>query len=396
MNLLYITYDGVSDFVAKSQVIPFLERLPKIGIDVTLLSFEKRNEQKDSYRLDMKKKGIYWISKRYHKTPAVFATLFDIFVGIISSIAIVRSKNIGVTHARGYISALIGFVLKKIFSARLIFDMRGFWPDEKVDAGRWKKDGILYFIFKKIEKLLLTSTDEIIVLTEAARKYILEKFKIKCEMKVIPCLVDISLFEKIFNSLLCNKNNLIGRKVILYAGNLGTFYNLEKMLDFFKLMNKKDKTSFLWILSKYSKDVIKESAGKKGIGSSDYGVDVLDYDDMPKAFSTAYASLMFYNRKLSNKGCCPIKFTESLACGTPVIINSGIGDCDKIIENNKVGAVIQDFSEEEYEKAISYIDRLMEEKDLTTSRCKKIAEEKFSLDKGVAKCVEIYNNMEGK
>ena len=41
-NVLYISYDGMTDPLGQSQVLPYLEGLSQQGFRFTLLSFEKK------------------------------------------------------------------------------------------------------------------------------------------------------------------------------------------------------------------------------------------------------------------------------------------------------------------------------------------------------------------
>ena len=40
-QVLYISYDGMTDPLGQSQVIPYIEGLSKLGYQFTLISFEK-------------------------------------------------------------------------------------------------------------------------------------------------------------------------------------------------------------------------------------------------------------------------------------------------------------------------------------------------------------------
>jgi hypothetical protein len=42
-TILYISYDGMTDPLGESQVIPYLEGLSKLGHRIYILSFEKKN-----------------------------------------------------------------------------------------------------------------------------------------------------------------------------------------------------------------------------------------------------------------------------------------------------------------------------------------------------------------
>ena len=61
----------------------------------------------------------------------------------------------------------------------------------------------------------------------------------------------------------------------------------------------------------------------------------------------------------------------------PVIINSGIGDCDDIVLREKVGVVVSDFSSGVYEKAIKRLNGLFSEGEALRERCRSTAEKYF-------------------
>ena len=54
---------------------------------------------------------------------------------------------------------MIGLALKIKYGVKFIFDMRGFWADERLDGNIWNRNNILfkqiYQFFKSKEKQLL-------------------------------------------------------------------------------------------------------------------------------------------------------------------------------------------------------------------------------------------------
>ena len=76
---------------------------------------------------------------------------------------------------------------------KLLFDIRGFMPEEYTDAGVWPEGGAIYRAAKRAERWLLRVSDGFVVLTEKARD-ILFATETK-PVEVIPCCVD---FEKRF------------------------------------------------------------------------------------------------------------------------------------------------------------------------------------------------------
>ena len=62
-KVLYISYDGMTDVLGQSQVIPYLAGLSKKGYRITILSFEKRERLKaggGAIRSILSREGIKW------------------------------------------------------------------------------------------------------------------------------------------------------------------------------------------------------------------------------------------------------------------------------------------------------------------------------------------------
>ncbi len=151
-GVLYITYDGVLEPLGQSQVLRYLEIL-SVDHKVFLISFEKADDWKaaENQRTlipNIKNSNIHWTPLRYHKHPSAIATAFDILQGIIIGTWICLRYQILIVHARSYVSSVMALFLKKIFGLKFIFDMRGFWADERIDGGIWLKKNKIYFVQK--------------------------------------------------------------------------------------------------------------------------------------------------------------------------------------------------------------------------------------------------------
>ena len=147
-DLLYITYDGLLDPLGNSQITPYLKGISKKGIKSIILSFEKADSLRMSSDIskiahELKDHGIEWRRLKYHKRPVVLASLFDILHGLFVSARLAAKHKIKIVHARSYVVALIALVLKRIYKMKFVFDMRGFWVDERTEADIWKKGGLL-------------------------------------------------------------------------------------------------------------------------------------------------------------------------------------------------------------------------------------------------------------
>src|SRR6266853_6743072 len=165
-RVLYISYNGMLDALGQSQVIPYLKELSRVGVQFTLLSYERPQaftpagvEMCAELRRELAGSEIDWHWLRYHKAPSLPATGYDVWAGIRYCSRLVRRKQIEMVHARSHIPAAIALRLKRRFGVKMIFDVRGLLAEEYADAGHWRKDSIPYRITKAVEARALSLVD---------------------------------------------------------------------------------------------------------------------------------------------------------------------------------------------------------------------------------------------
>lgn len=202
-SVLYITYDGLCDPLGQSQVISYIKELSRKGVHTVILNFEKKERLKEeglfrAIKSGLSQEKVTWKYLRYHNNPRVLATVYDILSGVLKGISLIKKHKIGIVHARGYVPAFIAFWLKRLGKIKFIFDMRGFWVEEKVDAGFWKKESFGYKIAKSWEKMILNVADRVVVLTQKAKAFLTSNAdKVQNDVSVIPTCVDLDIFRPI-------------------------------------------------------------------------------------------------------------------------------------------------------------------------------------------------------
>ncbi len=406
MKVLYISYDGMTDPLGQSQVMPYLIGLSELGHQISIISCEKKDRfEKQSKFINelLQSNNIAWYPVSYSKLPSVFAKQFNLNRINKKAIAIYKEKKFELVHCRSYMAALIGLKLKQKYGIKFLFDMRGFWANERIDGGIWNLNNIIhkriYIFFKKKELEFLCNADYTISLTQNAKKEILswppfQKQEIPIE--VIPCCVDLKLFSE--KSIDPTKQNELKKNlkieqddfIISYLGSIGTWYMLDEMLDFFKLLlSKKSNAKFLFITPD-DKNLILSEAELKGISKAKLIIHSASRNEVPLYLSLSQISIYFIKPLYSKKASSPTKTGEIMGRGIPIITNSGIGDSDQIISDSKSGIIINEFSTEEYLRIINQIDLLLE---TDKSTIKKAAENYFSLEKGVQLYADVYKKL---
>lgn len=409
MKILFISYNGALEPLIQSQGIPYLKGLSRKGVECILLSFEKPHkiknnfkEKKDNLKNELRDYGIKWYYLKYHKRPSLLATLFDILLGVSVGLYIVISKRINIIHARATVPAAMGYVLAKLTGKKFIFDVRGLMAEEYIDGGIWKRSSPLYKLTLYFEKIFLSRADYLVVLTENIRNFLINTNYLlkshnnkKPNISVIPCCVDIKRFNRQgLSTEQLKKNYKLSEKIVfLYIGSVGTWYLLEEMLDFFLVAKTMIHNAHFLILTHIDKEMVKNACNKRSLSFDEITIEEAEFEEMPDYINLADVGMFFIKPVFSKRSSCPTKFAEYLACGLPVLINAGIGDTDRIVEKYKLGVVINEFSKESYSSKINSLLEIMKNKELLSDRCRKVAEDIFSLDKGVSKYFDIYNRI---
>jgi len=407
-RVLYISYNGMLEPLGQSQVIPYLKELSRRGVRFTLLSFETPKaytpeglERCEQLRRELAASGIDWHWLRYHKTPSLPATSYDVLAGVRYGGRLVREKRIEMVHARGYIPAAIALRLKRRWGVKMIFDVRGLMADEYFDAGHWRKESAPYRITKLVERRALAAADGIVTLTERIWPIIkgwdgLSDRQVAHE--VVPCCADLELFRfsQADREQRRRELKVEDRFVVVYSGSIGGWYLTESMADFFTaLIRKKPGAHALW-LTTGNHDQTRALMNARGVAEKDYTVLATTTDKVPSYLSASDAGLAFIKSCFSKLASSPTKHAEYLACGLPLIINQGIGDSDALITREQAGVLVHDFTEAEYDLAIAAIDEFVVHPEQVRQRSRAIAERLFDVrEVGVNRYTDLYQNVLG-
>lgn len=404
-NILYLSYDGMTDPLGQSQVLPYLTGLRKKGYHISLISFEKPgtfSENESLIREICISSGIVWHPQRYTKRPVFVSTLFDIWRMKAKAVRIHKEISIDIVHCRSYIAAIAGAWLKIKFGVSFIFDMRGFWPDERVDGNLWDlKDPLyswVYKLFKRREKQFLERADHTICLTKAAELEIHSWEHIinnPVKITIIPCCADMDHFDplKITPAIKSKWRKTLAiaddDQVISYVGSIGTWYMPEEMLDFFKiLLETQPKMRFLFI-TRDEPALIMEMARQKNIDPARIIIYSASRTDMPALISLSNYAIFFIKPAYSKKASSPTKQAEIMRLGIPLICNDLIGDTSYVVNHYNAGIILKKFNEAAYREAIS---KLVITK-FDTEAIREGAMDFFNLETGIERYDKVYKEV---
>lgn len=387
-GILYISYDGILEPLGQSQVLSYLNRLAT-GYRIHLISYEKsidRVNRSEFERIahEISDLGIVWHPLHYHKRPTALATAWDITCGTALGLWLVLRHRLGIVHARSYVPSVMALALKHISGVRYLFDMRGFWADERVDGGLWPREGRMYRAAKWFERHFLLNADHVISLTHAAVRE-MENFTYlhgsMPPVTVIPTCADLSRFKPLQVKR--------GGFVLGYVGSAGTWYEFDAAVACFaELLRQKPDARFL-IINRNEHEYIRERLLAGGVPLDVVELRPATHAEVPHQIARMHAGVFFIKPLFSKQASAPTKLGEFLGCGIPCLANSGVGDMAEILEDEQVGIALDDFNPDSLRQGLTRLLELVESEGIQ-HRCVAAADKHFSLTEGVARYAHVY------
>jgi len=396
VRALYVTYDGVLEPLGESQVLPYVRGLARRGVHYTLVSFEKAHDLADAGRCEslrgrLAEDGITWTTLRYHKRPTALATAFDILQGALVALMAIRRSRICLVHARSYVASVIAWIVTRVTQASMLFDMRGFWVDERVEGGLWSREGWLFRAAKKWERRLLRDADGIVVLSRAAVPHLEAPAgtALDAPVSVVPTCVDLEAFQpgdrRAARASLGLPDDAF---VLVYIGSFGTWYLGPET---FRLAQAVAEVASPFVFVVLTKAVEEASALVPDALRSRTRIATAAHEDVPKWLAAADAGVALVRPTFSKVASCPTKLGEYLACGLPVASTSGIGDVDEILSGGG-GVILPDTGASGLDAAArALVERARDPG--SAAVCRELAREVFSLEAGVARLEELYASL---
>ena len=402
-RILYITYDGLTDPLGQSQILPYLAGLSRSGYQFTILSFEKIERMKAQRHLVdeiVRESGIEWVPLSFTRNPPVISKFYDAVRMQRNAFSLHRENKFDLIHCRSYIAADIGLKLKHRTGVKFLFDMRGFWADEKRDGGAWKEGhpvfSRVYKYYKKKEAQYLKFADHIISLTEAGRREMSQwpAYNAIVPVSVIPCCADMDLFSLNDSEQRAAARNLLGiasgRFVLSYLGSVGAWYMLDEMLKFFVALKRKYPDALFLFITHSDPLMIRKKANEHGLKEGDLLIREARRKEVPGMIKASDINISFIKPVYSKISSSPTKLGEVLSMGIPVIVNAGVGDVEEIVRVTGSGIAVKGFDDATLKETVEKIPELLLR---DGKRIRELSASIFDLQKGIARYEQVYREL---
>ncbi|HSQ23012.1 MAG TPA: hypothetical protein VLN44_01300, partial [Pyrinomonadaceae bacterium] len=180
------------------------------------------------------------------------------------------------------------------------------------------------------------------------------------------------------------------------SGSIGGWYMTSEMADFFAVLKRQRPDAFFLWLTQGEKSIVDNAMTAAEVGSDDYAVRSVKPAEVSSWLSASDAGIAFYRPGISRLGPSPVKVSEYLACGLPVVVNAGVGDSGALIDRETIGTLVQGFTDGEYSIAAGNIAEFADAPDQIRRRTREVAERLFDVRRvGVERYARLYESVLG-
>jgi glycosyltransferase involved in cell wall biosynthesis len=396
-RVLYISYDGLMEPLGQSQVLQYLKKLAAEH-EIALVTYEKKEDWRDERRREslmreVREAGIRWHPLRYHRRPSLPATAYDVSVGLAVCTYLALRYRVQIVHARSYVAAVIALSLRRRLGTRFVFDMRGFWADERVDAGNWSADSRVYKAGKAYERRFLTGADVVVSLTRAGVR-IMRDFPYMtgrpARFEVIPTCTNLELFHPPAAGSAARPAQ--SPFTVGYVGTVSGWYVFPPALVAFNRIRQIRPDARLLIINRGQHAYIREQLAQHAIPTSCVEIREAGHSEVAGEIRKMDVTVFFIKPVFSKQASAPTKLGEFLGCGVPCLTNAGVGDVEDVVEGERVGVLVREFTPEAVERGAEELMRMVNEATVR-DRCVRAARKWFALEDGVSAYSRIYASL---
>lgn len=279
----------------------------------------------------------------------------------------------------------IANALKKSSACRSYLIIRDIFPEWAVDMGLMGR-GLPYRFFKAIERYQYSVANVIGVQTPANVAY-LDGWAQKPGRQVEVLQNWLADAPDVGCSISVAGSSLAGRKIFVYAGNMGVAQGMGVLLDLAERLCGKKDIGFLFVGRGSDAQRLRTDAAERGLDNVAF-FDEIDPSEIPGLYAQCHAGVVALDPRHKTHNI-PGKFLSYMQAGLPVLasINPG-NDLADLINHEQVGKVSTDASVDTLRVlAEQLVDEMKTDVEIQ-ARCKSLSARLFSPEAAVKQVVQ--------
>jgi glycosyltransferase involved in cell wall biosynthesis len=384
--------------LGRSQVLSYIYRLSDAGFRFVIISLEREQDINavavSRLTRELRARSIEWRWDRFHQggIRPVFRNLRNLFRQARS---LSRTNKFGAVHARSLLPALVARLFQFTNGVPYVFDVRGYWAEEKAAEGAWVTNRFAFALAKKIERHLMEHASAVVTLTAIHEADIKARLP-NLLVTVVPTCADYDIFTRVVDQDAIPEEvlaRLRGKLVIGVVGSISRSYRTPEALQLFAEIHRLRRDAHLLCLTRQigqMKSMLRDS----GIADADSTLLSSDHEQMPAWMSVMDWALLLLSDGDAKRGSMPTKLAEFLAAEVRIVQYGCNREVADRIRECGAGIVLQNLSLEELKRAAQQIASEPRSSE-STAKARTLTRAHFGLESGVRKYEDLFNRIMG-
>lgn len=284
--------------------------------------------------------------------------------------------------------------LKKASRCKGYLIIRDIFPEWAVDMGLMGR-GMPYRFFDAVARYQYSVADVVGVQTPGNRRYFASWLeRPDRQLEVLQNWLDKPAQSQC--SIRVDETALAGRKVFVYAGNMGVAQGMDILLDLAEKMRSRPDVGFLFVGRGSDSARLKATAQLRQLDNVVF-FDEINPDEIPSLYAQCDVGIVALDPRHKSHNI-PGKFLTYMQSGLPVLANINAGnDLAQLIRDERVGQVCEANQVGELlSLAEKLLDQVKTDSGLST-RCTSLFEREFAVENTVKQIVEALSvNVEAR
>ncbi|MCU0606429.1 MAG: glycosyltransferase [Candidatus Edwardsbacteria bacterium] len=263
--------------------------------------------------------------------------------------------------ARSYPAALLAGLARRASGVPYLFDLRGMYPEEGVNAGAFGAGSRDYHDWKRIERRLIGDAARCIVVSRPFAAHV-RAIAPGARVDVIPCCVDPDAFrcDEAARARAKAAHALAGRFVLLHLGSFGAPGDRGLAGKYLLRFRRAQPNAVLVVASGTPAfgPAIDRALRDEGLVPGDYRIIHPAGEQVGEVLALGDAGLILERRTANTKVCLPVKLGEYLASGLPVICTPHVEGTAGLVTQYDCGLVVDPDGDEPISRERAFLEQL--------------------------------------
>lgn len=208
------------------------------------------------------------------------------------------------------------WLIAKWYKARSIYNVQELYPDFAINQGVIRNPFLIWGL-RRLESFVYARSDRIVTIGDRFREAVVSRGVSRGKVLTIPNFVDVDLYRPMpRDNPFAREHGLVGRFVVMYAGNIGLAQHWDPMLEAAERI--RTEVLFVVIGNGSRKDWLSKEVRRRGLSN----ILLLDYqprERMAEINASSDVATIITDARVEGDGF-PSKIYTTMACARPSVV----------------------------------------------------------------------------